>query len=76
MSSDLASAEKARSRRVAAALALFLGGIGIHKFYLGLKGQGWLSILFCWTFIPLLISFVETILILMISDKEFQTKYG
>ena len=43
---------KTKSKAIAIILALFLGGIGIHKFYLGQAGQGILYLLFCWTFIP------------------------
>ena len=38
------------------ALCLFLGGLGIHKFYSGKWGQGLLYLTFCWTFIPLILS--------------------
>ncbi|MBX9704718.1 MAG: NINE protein, partial [Gammaproteobacteria bacterium] len=34
-----------RNRIVAALLAIFLGGFGIHKFYLGKTGQGILYLL-------------------------------
>jgi len=44
-----------RNRMAAALFALILGGIGIHKFYLGKVGQGVLYVLFCWTFIPFII---------------------
>lgn len=40
-------------------LALFLGGFGIHKFYGGKVGTGILFLLFCWTFIPEIIAFIE-----------------
>jgi hypothetical protein len=41
-----------KSRSTAALLALLLGGIGIHKFYVGKPGIGIIYALFCWTFIP------------------------
>jgi TM2 domain-containing membrane protein YozV len=44
---------------VAVILALFLGGIGAHKFYLGQAGLGILYLLFCWTYIPAIIAFFE-----------------
>jgi TM2 domain-containing membrane protein YozV len=44
---------------VAVILALFLGGIGAHKFYLGQTGLGILYLLFCWTYIPAIIAFFE-----------------
>jgi TM2 domain-containing membrane protein YozV len=40
-------------------LALFLGGLGIHKFYLGQTGLGIVYLLFFWTFIPAFIAFIE-----------------
>lgn len=49
---------------VAGVLALLLGGIGIHKFYLGRTIQGVLFLIFSWTFIPGIIAFIEGILIL------------
>ncbi|MDO5437391.1 MAG: TM2 domain-containing protein [bacterium] len=42
-------------------LALFLGGIGVHKFYAGYTAQGVLYLLFCWTCIPSIIALVEGI---------------
>ena len=55
-------AEK-KDATVALLLCLFLGGLGAHKFYLGKVGLGVLYILFCWTFIPIIVSFVELFLI-------------
>lgn len=40
-------------------LAFFLGGIGAHKFYAGKILPGVLYLLFCWTFIPGIIAFIE-----------------
>lgn len=65
-----------KSRIAAALLALFLGGFGVHKFYLGKVGQGFLYLLFCWTFIPSAIAFVEFIIYLCSSDENFARKYG
>lgn len=45
-------------------LALFLGGIGIHKFYAGKTSSGILYLLFCWTAIPAIISLIEFIVAL------------
>lgn len=72
-----ASVPQGSKNRIAAALlALFLGGFGAHKFYLGKVGQGLLYLLFCWTFIPAIIAFVEAIIYLCNSDEEFARKYG
>ncbi len=40
-------------------LAIFLGGIGVHKFYSGKTGMGILYLLFCWTMIPEIIGIIE-----------------
>ncbi|RRB43410.1 TM2 domain-containing protein, partial [Escherichia coli] len=54
----------------------FLGGFGVHKFYLGKIGQGFLYLIFCWTFIPAIIAFIEFIIYLCDSDEKFARKYG
>lgn len=41
-----------KNKLVASLFAVILGGIGIHKFYLGQIGLGVLYLLFCWTGIP------------------------
>ncbi len=42
-------------------LALFLGGLGVHKFYSGKIGMGIVYILFCWSGVPSVIALVEAI---------------
>ncbi len=61
-----------KNKTVAGVLALLLGDIGIHKFYLGQTGKGILYILFCWTFIPALLALIEGVQILCMSDEKFQ----
>lgn len=58
----VANNTKAVNKVVYCLLAFFLGGIGIHKFYAGKIGSGILYILFCWTFIPGFIAFIEFII--------------
>jgi TM2 domain-containing membrane protein YozV len=41
--------------------AFLLGALGAHKFYAGKAGQGILYLLFCWTYIPGIIAFIEAI---------------
>ena len=65
-----------KSRVTAALLAFFLGGLGVHKFYLGRAGWGILYLLFFWTFIPAVIAFIEFIIYLTMSDEAFAEKYG
>lgn len=65
-----------KSKGAAIVLALLLGGLGIHKFYLGRAGWGIIYMLFCWTFIPACIAFVEAIVYACTSDQAFHYKYG
>ncbi|WP_434778156.1 TM2 domain-containing protein [Neisseria sp. Ec49-e6-T10] len=65
-----------KNKLAAALLAFFLGSFGLHKFYLGKPIQGLLYLLFCWTFIPGVISFIESIIYLCTSDENFAKKYG
>jgi TM2 domain-containing membrane protein YozV len=48
-----------RDEVVGILLALFLGGFGVHHFYLRRTGLGILYICFCWTGIPSLLGFIE-----------------
>ena len=50
----------AKRPTIAVLLALFLGGLGAHRFYLGQTRVGMWYLLFSWTGIPALIAFVET----------------
>lgn len=65
-----------KNKIVAALLAFFLGGFGVHKFYLGEVGLGLLYLFFCWTFIPAVIAMIEGIVYLATSDRRFTQKYG
>jgi TM2 domain-containing membrane protein YozV/ribosomal protein L40E len=74
---DLSSiAPNGKSKLAAALFAIFLGDLGIHKFYLGQVGWGVVYIVFCWTFIPALVGLIEGILYLVMSDSDFNKKYG
>lgn len=65
-----------KNQTVAAVLAFFLGGLGIHKFYLGENFAGLLYLIFCWTFIPGIIAFFEFIGLLLMSEQAFNSKYN
>ena len=51
--------KRSRNSSTAFVLALLLGGFGAHRFYLRETGWGITYLLFCWTLIPLLASWVE-----------------
>lgn len=50
-----------KDKVVAALLALFLGGLGIHRFYLGHNREGFLYLIFFWTYIPAIIGIIDAI---------------
>ena len=60
----VANNTKAVNKVIYCILAAFLGGIGVHKFYAGKIGTGILYLIFCWTFIPSTIAFIEFIIAL------------
>lgn len=64
-----------KNKIAAGLLGIFLGGIGIHKFYMGKVGMGIIYLLFCWTGIPALIGFIEGIIYLCSNDENFQLKH-
>ena len=64
----------------AALLALFLGGFGIHQFYLGNSGKGVLYLILTLTIIGALVTavlaLIDFITYLTKSDEEFNQLYG
>lgn len=71
---DSSKMKTKKSKITAGILALLLGGLGVHYFYLGSWGWGIISILFCWTYIPALVSLVFGVHYLMLSDEQFACK--
>jgi len=65
-----------KNRSTAGLLALLLGGLGVHRFYLRQIGLGILYLVFCWTFIPAIVALVDGIIILTQSDEKFDEKYN
>lgn len=64
-----------KNKVVAGILAILLGDLGIHKFYLGKIGWGLIYLLFCWTGIPAIVGLIEGIIYLCTDDETFQVKY-
>ncbi|MFC6787025.1 TM2 domain-containing protein [Halobaculum halobium] len=75
-SSAGASGSGSKDKTSAALLAIFLGGLGAHHFYLGNTGRGIIYLVFSWTFIPLLVGLIEGIIYLTKSEDEFQRQYA
>jgi TM2 domain-containing membrane protein YozV len=70
------SAQADRNKMIAALLAIILGTIGAHKFYLGRIGWGVIYLLFCWSFVPTVLGIIEGVVYLGMTDQDFQAKYG
>ncbi|MEX0966678.1 MAG: TM2 domain-containing protein [Bacteroidia bacterium] len=65
-----------KSKTTAALLAFFLGGLGVHRFYLGQPILGIVYLLLCWTFIPAIVGLIDFIVLLSYSDQKFNSKYN
>lgn len=72
-----ASQRKSRykSKYVAAILAFFLGGLGIHRFYLG-QWWGIFYLLFFWLWIPGLVALIEFIYFLVCDTSKWDDRYN
>jgi len=57
-------------------IAFLFGGIGLHRFYLCQNGYGFLYLIFCWTFIPLGLAFLDALIFLFMSPNRFNEKYN
>ena len=64
-----------KDKLAAALIAIFLGGLGIHKFYLGDNRMGVLYLCFFWTGIPAVLGIIEGIVYLTKDEQEFQRRY-
>lgn len=64
-----------KNRKTAWWLAILVWGLWAHKFYLWNYVAWVLYIMFCFTLIPGIISFIEAILFFSMSDKAFEEKY-
>lgn len=72
----MASEEAKNKKLIAGILGILLGGLGIHKFYLGRAGVGVAHILLSFLFgIGGLIGFIEGIMYLVKSDDDFERDY-
>ncbi len=65
-----------KSKVTAGVLGILLGGLGVHKFYLGKIGQGVVYALFSWTMIPSLLGLIEGVAYLVSSEESFHAKHG
>jgi TM2 domain-containing membrane protein YozV len=64
-----------KNKYTAGVLALFLGGFGVHHFYLEKPIIGIFYLLFCWTFIPALFSLIEALNFFTMGQETFNKRY-
>lgn len=65
-----------KDKTTAGLLALFLGGFGVHKFYLNKPILGIIYLVFCWTYVPAIIAFVEALMFFFQDQDDFDEKYN
>ena len=65
-----------KNKTTAGLLALFLGGIGSHKFYLRENREGFLYLIFTWTMIPALLAIFDAVHYFRMSPEDFNKKYN
>jgi TM2 domain-containing membrane protein YozV len=65
-----------KDKNVAAILALVMGFIGVHKFYLGRIGAGVLYLAFFWTFIPAMLGVIDFIVLALMDKDEFDRRFN
>ncbi|MGI6374141.1 MAG: TM2 domain-containing protein [Patescibacteria group bacterium] len=68
--------KKEKDRTVAALLAFFLGGLGVHRFYLGKTVSGVIMLIFSWTMIPAFVALIDFIIIITTDKEDFNKKYN
>lgn len=73
---ELAIVGRGRSRKTAGILAILLGGVGAHKFYLGQTTNGILYLVLCFTLVPALLGLIDGIRILAMTDARFRERFG
>ena len=70
------STGRGKQKVVAGILGILLGGLGVHHFYLGSIGAGVICILANCVLLGGLIGLVEGIMILIMSDEDFDKRYN
>jgi TM2 domain-containing membrane protein YozV len=65
-----------KNKTTAGVLALFLGGLGAHKFYFGQWILGLLYLVFAVTLIPAILGVIEGLNFFFMSEARFQEKFA
>jgi TM2 domain-containing membrane protein YozV len=65
-----------KDKNAAGILALFLGWLGFHRFYLGQTALGIVYLMFCWFPVVWLIAFIDAISLFAMDQQRFDEKYN
>lgn len=65
-----------KDKNVAGILSLFLGWFGAQWFYLGKPGMGVLHLIFFWTPVVWIVSFIQAIIFFTMDPEKFDRKYN
>jgi TM2 domain-containing membrane protein YozV len=65
-----------KDKTTAALLALFLGGVGVHRFYLRQPGLGVIYIFLAFIFISWILGIIDAIALLAMDQAEFDRRYN
>ncbi len=65
-----------KDKTAAGILALFLGWLGFHRFYLGQVGLGIVYLIFCWFPLIWLIALIDAVVLLSMDQRKFDDKYN
>lgn len=65
-----------KDKNIAGILALFMGGLGIHRFYLGQTGLGIFYLIFCWFPVMWVVGLIDAIAFFSMDQTAFDKKYN
>lgn len=65
-----------KDKNVAGILALFLGWLGAHRFYLGQVGRGIVYLIFSWFPLVWIIALIDALSFLTMDQRKFDEKYN
>ncbi|MCL1038431.1 NINE protein [Shewanella corallii] len=65
-----------KNQKLAAWYGLLLGGLGVHRFYLGQHLKGSLYLAFSWTLVPVALGWFDAFKTFRMSPFTFQSKYA
>ena len=72
---SLMRSRRPKAKGTATLLALTLGGVGGHRFYVGQWKTGLAMLLFSWTMLPFLLGVVDFVRLAYMSDRRFAGLY-